>query len=89
MHKVWSLTDAMCSQVRSQLSSSNISAALNVGSHEFLEKSYREYMQSELRLVRCSWYLLTSVLLNDILAHEQLACHTCHWRLPRHLSSIY
>ena len=30
MHKVGSLTDAMCSQVRSQLSSSDNSAALNI-----------------------------------------------------------
>lgn len=49
MHKVWSLADAMCSQVRSQLSNSDISTALNMGSREFLERSYREYMQSELR----------------------------------------
>lgn len=49
MHKVWSLADAMCSQVRSQLSKSEVSTALNLGSREFLERSYREYMQSELR----------------------------------------
>ena len=49
MHKVWSLADAMCSQVKSQLSNSDISTALNMGSREFLERSYREYMQSELR----------------------------------------
>ena len=63
MHKVWSLAESMCSQLKGQLSGSDISTALNRGSREFLERSYREYMQSELRRHRSQVYCASPKLL--------------------------
>lgn len=75
MHKVWSLADAMCSRVRSQVTKSDISSALNQGSREFLERSYREYMQSELRRHRNQVHqTLYALLLCIAFAHAVIPC---------------
>ena len=75
MHKVWSLADGMCSRVRSQVTKSDISSALNQGSREFLERSYREYMQSELRRHRNQVHLtLYGLLFCIAFTHAVIPC---------------